>query len=42
MCSRCVIDYAIQSGLPIRYYESDKKMLTFGQEEDHDEFQQFT
>ncbi|CAD8149602.1 unnamed protein product [Paramecium pentaurelia] len=42
MCSRCIVDYAIQSGLPIRYYEIDKKMLTFGQEEDHDEFQQFT
>ncbi|CAK75540.1 unnamed protein product (macronuclear) [Paramecium tetraurelia] len=42
MCSRCVVDYAILSGLPIRYYEIEKKMLTFGQEEDHDEFYQFT
>ncbi|CAD8066986.1 unnamed protein product [Paramecium sonneborni] len=42
MCSKCVVDYAIQSGLPIRFYDQDKKMLTFGQEEDHDEFQLFT
>ncbi|CAD8067719.1 unnamed protein product [Paramecium sonneborni] len=42
MCSRCAIDYAIQSGVPIRYHDLDRKMLTFGQDDEHEEFQTFT
>ncbi|CAD8057636.1 unnamed protein product [Paramecium primaurelia] len=42
MCSRCAIDYAIQFGVPIRYNDLDRKMLTFGQDEEHEEFQTFT
>ncbi|CAD8142646.1 unnamed protein product [Paramecium pentaurelia] len=42
MCSRCAIDYAIQFGVPIRYNDLDRKMLTFGQDEEHEEFQSFT
>ncbi|CAD8063792.1 unnamed protein product [Paramecium sonneborni] len=42
MCSRCAIDYAIQSGVPIRYNDLERKMLTFGQDDEHEEFQTFT
>ncbi|KAM3134301.1 hypothetical protein pb186bvf_013586 [Paramecium bursaria] len=41
MCTRCAIEYAIQSGIPFKSLEPERKMLTFGQEDDHDAFQQF-